>query len=302
MRPTQFSADTVLALLRMQTVASLPDVLVALGPRVSRRTAFRKLQDLDARTSYSHRGGYYTLDELADFDERGLWSFAGVRFSRAGTLVATAEAFVQHAEAGHFVDELDNLLHVGTQDALRKLAGDGRLTRHKLAGQFLYCAPDPAQQTHQLRARRLLMATQTRRPLPDADLMPEELRAAIVLFASLLDERQRRLFAGLELAAESFSGSIRSDIPVVAGPKCTHRTTAKLAHELPPSDCPRGGGAAPSEGPPGPAAPTSSCSPSAATSRSLKEDPANERRGPAPDSPTAAAATVPRRAPGSSTR
>ena len=28
--------------------------------------------------------------------------------------------------------------------------------------------------------------------------MPEELRAAILLFASLLDERQRRLFAGLE--------------------------------------------------------------------------------------------------------
>ena len=168
MRPTRFSADTIIALLRKQTVASLPDVLVALGPRVSRRTAFRKLKDLDARTSYSHRGGYYTLDELADFDERGLWSFAGVRFSRAGTLVATAEAFVQHAEAGHFVDELDNLLHVGTQDALRKLAGDGRLTRHKLAGQFLYCAPDPAQQTQQLRARRLLMATPGLvRPLPE---------------------------------------------------------------------------------------------------------------------------------------
>ena len=64
MRPTQFSADTIIALLRKQTVASLPDVLVALGPRVSRRTAFRKLKDLDARTSYSHRGGYYTLDEL----------------------------------------------------------------------------------------------------------------------------------------------------------------------------------------------------------------------------------------------
>ena len=44
-------------------------------------------------TSYSHRGGYYTLDELVDFDERGLWSFAGVRFSRIGTLIATAESF-----------------------------------------------------------------------------------------------------------------------------------------------------------------------------------------------------------------
>ena len=144
MRPTQFSADTVVALLRKQTVVSLTDVMAAFGPRVSRRTAFRKLKDLDAHTSYSHRGGYYTLDELADFDEHGLWAFAGVRFSRAGTLVATAEAFVNHAEAGHFVDELDNLLGVGTQDALRKLVGDGRLTRHKLAGHFLYCATDHA--------------------------------------------------------------------------------------------------------------------------------------------------------------
>ena len=97
MRPTQFSADTIVALLRKQTVAPLHDVMAALGPGVSRRTAFRKLRDLDARTSYSHRGGYYTLDELADFDERGLWAFADVRFSRAGTLVATAEAFVNDA-------------------------------------------------------------------------------------------------------------------------------------------------------------------------------------------------------------
>ena len=44
MRPTQFSADTVVALLRKQTVVSLTDVMAAFGPRVSRRTAFRKLK------------------------------------------------------------------------------------------------------------------------------------------------------------------------------------------------------------------------------------------------------------------
>ena len=210
MRPAQFSADTIAALLREQTVASLHDVMAAFGPRVSRRTAFRKLKDLDARTSYSHRGSYYTLDELADFDDRGLWAFDGVRFSRAGTLVATAEALINRAETGHFVDELDNLLGVGTQDALRKLVGDGRLTRHKLAGQFLYCGADQAHRTRQLRARRLLMATPgLGRPLPDADLMPDELRAAIVLFASLLDERQRRLFAGLESLKCGWGGDRR---------------------------------------------------------------------------------------------
>ena len=94
MRPTEFSADTIIALLRKQTIASLSEVMAALGARASRRTAFRKLKDIDARTSYSHRGGFYTLDELAHFDERGLWSFAGVRFSRAGTLIATTESFI----------------------------------------------------------------------------------------------------------------------------------------------------------------------------------------------------------------
>ena len=105
---------------------------------------------------------------------------------------------------------LRDLLGVGTQDALRKLVADERLTRHKLAGQFLYCAADRTQQTHQVRSRRLLLATPgLGQPLPDADLMPEELRAAIVLFASLLDERQRRLFAGLEALKCGWGGDRR---------------------------------------------------------------------------------------------
>ena len=199
MRPTEFSADTIVDLLREQTIASLTEVMTALGTR-ARRTAFRKLRDLAARTSYSHRGGYYTLDELVDFDQRGLWSFNEVHFSSAGTLIATAESFVNQAQAGHFGEELDNLLQVGSQDALRKLVRGGRLTRQKLAGQFLYCAADRPRQTRQT-AQAAPADVATRglvRPLPDADLMPEELRAAIVLFASLLDERQRRLSAGLE--------------------------------------------------------------------------------------------------------
>ena len=128
MRPTEFSADMIVALLRKQTVASLSEVMAALGTG-ARRTAFRKLKGLATRTSYSHRGGYYTLDERVEFDQRGLWSFDGVRFSSVGTLIATAESFVNQAQAGHFSEELDNLLHVGAQDALRKLVGDGRLSR-----------------------------------------------------------------------------------------------------------------------------------------------------------------------------
>ena len=73
-----------------------------------------------------------------------------------------------------------------------------------------YCAADRARQTQQLRAKRLLLATPGLvPPLPDADLMPEELRAALVLFASLFNERQRRLFAGLKALKCGWGGAGR---------------------------------------------------------------------------------------------
>ena len=56
-------------------------------------TVFRKLKPLDYLTSYSHRGRYYTLREIARFDDNGLWSQAEVWFSRFGTLLATEVSF-----------------------------------------------------------------------------------------------------------------------------------------------------------------------------------------------------------------
>jgi len=198
MRSTEFPSDPIVTLLRQEVIASMAQLMAALGTN-ARRTVFRKLKELPYRTSYSHRGGYYTLDELAHFNELGLWSYRTVQFSTHDTLLATAAALVPEGDAGYFVDELDNVLHVATKDALRKLVHDQRLERKKLAGQFLYCAAEPSRRAQQLLARRTLLAEPgAARPLPEAAIMPDELRAAIVLFFSLLDEKQRRLYAGLE--------------------------------------------------------------------------------------------------------
>ena len=229
MRTPQFSADVFVSLLRDQTVATLSELMAALGTR-SRRTAFRKLKEIPHHTSYTHRGGYYTLDELADFDDCGLWSYGTVWFSAAGTLLATAHALVLRAEAGLFGEEADNLLHVGTQDALRKLVRDGRLTREKLNGRFLYCAADPARRAGQARARRLLLAAPGLvRPLPEAELLPDELHAALALFASLLDERQRRLFAGLESLKCGWGGDTRVAALLGLDPATVARGRRQLA-------------------------------------------------------------------------
>jgi hypothetical protein len=175
----------------------MDEMKAALGTRGD-ATVFRLLADLAYRTSYSHRGRYYTLDEVADFDEDGLWSYESVWFSIYGTLLATAEAIVEEGEFGYFVDELDNVLHVGTKDALRKLVGDGRLCREKVEGRYLYCSAESVVRRQQVLARRTYNERTLGGALPEPDAMHDELKAAIILFFSLLDEKQRRLYAGLE--------------------------------------------------------------------------------------------------------
>ena len=197
MRTPRFSAEALAEVLREQKIATLGQLAATLGPAVE-RTVFRKLRELASRSSYSHRGRYYTLDNVADFDEDGLWSYESVWFSVHGTLLATAEAIVDACALGRFVDELDNAVHVGTKDALRKLVRDGRLGREKVGGRFLYCSAESVRRRQQVLARRAHAERTMGGPLPEPDMMHEELKAAIILFFSLLDEKQRRLYAGLE--------------------------------------------------------------------------------------------------------
>src|ERR1035437_10028446 len=97
MRPLSYRSDALRALLLRNQIATLDDMKHALGTPVD-VTVFRKLKPLDYLTSYSHRGRYYTLREIARFDDHGLWPQADVWFSRFGTLLSTAEVFVNRSE------------------------------------------------------------------------------------------------------------------------------------------------------------------------------------------------------------
>jgi hypothetical protein len=185
-------------LLLERKIATMPELKAALGTDTD-LTVFRKLAQLSYHSSYSHRGKYYTLDEIADFDELGLWSFRAVWFSEHGTLLRTCETLVNEAEAGYTTGELEYLLHVGAKDPLRKLALEARIVREKLGGRFVHFAVERATRREQLRARHVLDAQPQEGTLSmGVRVVPDELKAAIILFFSLLDERQRRLYAGLE--------------------------------------------------------------------------------------------------------
>ena len=209
MRTESFHADDLARALRRSKIATMPELKKALGTEVD-VTVFRKLQQLAYRTSYSHRGAYYVLDETAQFEQNGLWSFQSVWFSRWGTLLDTAEAFVENSAAGCFVEELDKLLHAGTKEPLRKLVLQERSTRQPVGGLFLYCSAKPVLRERQLLARRGLEANPHLATSPIAvDEVTEEMMAAIVLFFSMLDEKQRRLYAGLESLKLGYGGDQR---------------------------------------------------------------------------------------------
>jgi len=209
MRTESFHADDLAKALRHNKIATMPELKKALGTDVD-VTVFRKLKQLAYRTSYSHRGSYYTLDETARFDPQGLWSFQSVWFSRWGTLRDTAEAFVGNSTAGCFVEELDHLLHAGTKEPLLKLVQQERLTRQPVGGLYLYCSTKAVVRERQLLARRVLHADPQREASSiAADEVSDELKAAIVLFFSMLDERQRRLYAGLESLKLGYGGDQR---------------------------------------------------------------------------------------------
>jgi hypothetical protein len=198
MHAPRFDPDTLRRLFARRQIASLPELKGALGTQVA-MTVFRKLAALSYLTSYSHRGAYYTLPQIARFDAQGLWSCRQVWFSRHGTLLETLVAWVNEAAAGYFASELEALLHVPVKDPLRTLVERGRLSRHALDERWLYCAVERTRQREQRLARQGQIETfpvTQLRGVPVAQ--STELKAAVVLFYSLLDEQQRRLFAGLE--------------------------------------------------------------------------------------------------------
>jgi len=206
MRTEQYFQKNLGAYFKRNKIATLDRLRRALG-NPGERTVFRKLKSLDYLSSYSHRGMYYTLQSIAKFNTEGLWSHRAVWFSRFGSLLDTAEAFVENSEAGYSSAELNEALHVETKHCLLKLVRAGQLSREKFQGCYVYFCPEPEKYLSQLKVReqrkKMPLATML---VANPDLAEDEAKAVVLLFLSALNERQRRLYAGLESLKLGYGG------------------------------------------------------------------------------------------------
>jgi len=163
MRPEEYPTSRLVKWLEKERILTWDRIAQALG-NPSRITIFRKLAQLGARASYSHRGRYQTLDRIAPYDENGLWSFRGVRFSRHGTLVQTLVSLVEQSRQGYLASELQALVQVRVHNALAHLYATKRLDRELLAHEYLYLSPTSGQEQRQRRSEAIQPARARQSP------------------------------------------------------------------------------------------------------------------------------------------
>ena len=206
MRTPQYSPEKLRQHLNQHLIATF-DELRRILSYPARITLFRLLEKAEGLSSYSHRGKYYTLRSIARFDTRGLWEHNSVRFSRYGNLLRTLTELVEGSSAGYTALQLQDQVGVKTKHALRELVERDQLQRQRLDGVYVYFAAQRAQAREQHQARR---QQQTDFPAmmlgSKARLAVEEAKAALMLLWATLDERQRRLYAGLESAKIGHGG------------------------------------------------------------------------------------------------
>jgi len=104
----------------------------------SRMSIFRRLKEIGYYSSYTHAGRYYTIADIPQFDDHGLWFYEGIGFSKLSTLKATIVGLVNVAPAGFTHIELNNLLRLRVHNTLLVLVREYFLTRKRIGGTYLY--------------------------------------------------------------------------------------------------------------------------------------------------------------------
>jgi len=122
-----------------------------------------------------------------------------VFFSKYDTLSDTVQHFIDNSEKGFSARELDGILRVSTKEALLNSYKKGLLLRKKISGNYYYFSSKALIFQQQVNDREATFKSiASTEILNKNDTVSDKVKAAIILFFSILNEKQKRLYAGLE--------------------------------------------------------------------------------------------------------
>ncbi len=97
-----------------------------------------KIKHWQAYTSYNQNGKYYTLPQIPQFDQYGLWRYKDVGFSKYGNLKKTIIHLVTASPAGLSGRQLGEILGLSPQSFLHHFRECPGIYREKHDGVFIY--------------------------------------------------------------------------------------------------------------------------------------------------------------------
>ncbi len=212
MRTISLHKERLLETFKKYKITKIKRLKNALGSNSS-GTIFRKLKKINYLSSCSHSGKYYTLNTTPKFNELGLWHYKSVLFFLHGTLFETIKNLIEVSENGYSALELEKLLKVKPNEVLLNLINKKLIFRQKMEGKYIYFSSHKNDRIRQELSRKRINAEEFDFKKMTPDVLMNEVKAAIILFYCTLNEKQRRLYAGLEsLKSGGGSEHIISDL------------------------------------------------------------------------------------------
>jgi len=137
----------------------------------SSRTAQTKTKLWKTYTSYNQNGKYYTLPEIPQFNEYGLWRYDNAAFSKHGNLKKTIVHLVTSASAELTGRQLDDILGLLPQSFLHHFRICPGMRREKFNGVYVYFGDDNSIYTKQVEQRQSLLSRPPVVNLSDSDVI-----------------------------------------------------------------------------------------------------------------------------------
>ena len=119
-------------------------------------TVRHRLKEWNVISSYNKNGRYYTLSDIAEFDDKGLWFYKDIGFSKSGNLTQTITHLVSTSTAGLFGEDISGLLHFNSYSILAKVIRKSPLIREKMFGRFIYFSDNKDIYSRQVYERKKL--------------------------------------------------------------------------------------------------------------------------------------------------
>jgi hypothetical protein len=192
MRTSQYSVDHLEKQFEKQIILDMKSMKAIMGTDVD-MTIYRILKQLNYVSSYSHAGKYYSINKLVKFDMQGLWHYNDIHFSNKGTLKKTILEFLGKSTNGYTAKELQELLRAFPHNILLALFQNNQIVREQIGNNFVYFSPEKF--SDQLNHRK-----------ENVFQKAGSFSDCLSLFLQGLNEKQLRLYAGLESIQIGYGG------------------------------------------------------------------------------------------------